>query len=391
MPANKPPEEPIDWSLTSWEGSRRKARRRWAALPLEQIIAALEEMQTLSETPASPLTEGTQNSSNGHAVHEAPATYNGATDTPDALPTYTATELAGMDESTLVAHLRQHADRAPRTLIDACAGRGDAMVEALARLLDNPAFWAEGIEDGDWWLRLHTAMILGLIPTETAGRRLIELMRKLDAADDVDTQDWLAGYWPALFANKPATLVQALQALVMDRSLGGYMRVNAMDPYLAFALHEGGKAFETTLDWAAELAADETEELYVRLNLGNTLLDFPRDRHRALLERLAAQQTGIGAHFTAANVREAFDLRHDKPQWERFSDPWKLYTPEAITARQQRREEEDREATGWRADFDDLPLWPETYVREGPKIGRNDPCPCGSGKKYKKCCLSKGR
>ncbi|WP_257720225.1 PBPRA1643 family SWIM/SEC-C metal-binding motif protein [Heliomicrobium modesticaldum] len=22
----------------------------------------------------------------------------------------------------------------------------------------------------------------------------------------------------------------------------------------------------------------------------------------------------------------------------------------------------------------------------GPKIGRNDPCPCGSGKKYKKCC-----
>ena len=25
--------------------------------------------------------------------------------------------------------------------------------------------------------------------------------------------------------------------------------------------------------------------------------------------------------------------------------------------------------------------------REGPKIGRNDVCPCGSGKKYKKCCL----
>lgn len=24
------------------------------------------------------------------------------------------------------------------------------------------------------------------------------------------------------------------------------------------------------------------------------------------------------------------------------------------------------------------------------KIGRNEPCPCGSGKKYKNCCLSKG-
>ena len=25
-------------------------------------------------------------------------------------------------------------------------------------------------------------------------------------------------------------------------------------------------------------------------------------------------------------------------------------------------------------------------VRDEPKVGRNDPCPCGSGKKYKKCC-----
>ena len=25
-------------------------------------------------------------------------------------------------------------------------------------------------------------------------------------------------------------------------------------------------------------------------------------------------------------------------------------------------------------------------VVKAPKVGRNDPCPCGSGKKYKKCC-----
>ena len=29
---------------------------------------------------------------------------------------------------------------------------------------------------------------------------------------------------------------------------------------------------------------------------------------------------------------------------------------------------------------------PEPIRREEPKVGRNDPCPCGSGKKYKKCC-----
>ena len=31
----------------------------------------------------------------------------------------------------------------------------------------------------------------------------------------------------------------------------------------------------------------------------------------------------------------------------------------------------------------------QTVRRDGPKVGRNDPCPCGSGKKYKKCCLKK--
>ncbi|MCI9232306.1 MAG: hypothetical protein HFH96_14595, partial [Lachnospiraceae bacterium] len=31
-----------------------------------------------------------------------------------------------------------------------------------------------------------------------------------------------------------------------------------------------------------------------------------------------------------------------------------------------------------------------TFVRQGRKIGRNEPCPCGSGRKYKNCC-GKGR
>lgn len=29
-----------------------------------------------------------------------------------------------------------------------------------------------------------------------------------------------------------------------------------------------------------------------------------------------------------------------------------------------------------------------TFTRSAPKVGRNEPCPCGSGKKHKKCCLT---
>ena len=54
----------------------------------------------------------------------------------------------------------------------------------------------------------------------------------------------------------------------------------------------------------------------------------------------------------------------------------------------------------------ELPMWDEIFDKEtkrelyleqkksgtvvvGKKIGRNDPCPCGSGKKFKKCCMNK--
>ncbi|MDR0878598.1 MAG: YchJ family protein [Treponema sp.] len=36
--------------------------------------------------------------------------------------------------------------------------------------------------------------------------------------------------------------------------------------------------------------------------------------------------------------------------------------------------------------YDDGSIVPKTIVRASPKVGRNDPCPCGSGRKYKHCC-----
>jgi SEC-C motif-containing protein len=36
--------------------------------------------------------------------------------------------------------------------------------------------------------------------------------------------------------------------------------------------------------------------------------------------------------------------------------------------------------------YDDGVVAPRTVTRTAPKVGRNAPCPCGSGKKYKHCC-----
>ena len=44
-----------------------------------------------------------------------------------------------------------------------------------------------------------------------------------------------------------------------------------------------------------------------------------------------------------------------------------------------------KEPDGWKFEDGEL-VGEKPVVREEPKVGRNDPCPCGSGKKYKKCC-----
>ena len=47
-PVNHPLDS-FDWSLTTWDGSRREQLRRWAQLTLEEIVQAQEEMAELSE------------------------------------------------------------------------------------------------------------------------------------------------------------------------------------------------------------------------------------------------------------------------------------------------------------------------------------------------------
>jgi hypothetical protein len=48
MPKHESRKPDFDWRLTSFEGSRREQLRRWAQLPLEKILLAIEEMQDLA-------------------------------------------------------------------------------------------------------------------------------------------------------------------------------------------------------------------------------------------------------------------------------------------------------------------------------------------------------
>jgi len=76
--------------------------------------------------------------------------------------------------------------------------------------------------------------------------------------------------------------------------------------------------------------------------------------------------------FDENDVEEYFSKR-EKYLWTYTKDWLSFYKANEIAKRQERWKKERL----------------EQLIAAVPKIGRNSPCPCGSGKKYKKCCMGK--
>ena len=58
-----------------------------------------------------------------------------------------------------------------------------------------------------------------------------------------------------------------------------------------------------------------------------------------------------------------------------------------IDTRFDKKQEKTKRTKGSRPGEDEEPLPPPVKpIHAAESVGRNDPCPCGSGKKYKKCC-----
>jgi len=74
----------------------------------------------------------------------------------------------------------------------------------------------------------------------------------------------------------------------------------------------------------------------------------------------ATENTGT-VEFRASYRRNNEKLEHhEQAEFRKTNDTWYFYDGKMVA--------------------------PAQFQRETPKVGRNDPCPCGSGKKFKKCC-----
>lgn len=156
----------------------------------------------------------------------------------------------------------------------------------------------------------------------------------------------------------------------------------------AIALNNLGAAYADLEEWAKALeqyqaaaeAAPDDAELVDRLtphgnasNAARRVKDWPVALHHALV--VDAVATAAGDEAQQAIAAAAVGLVRKAVGQEEFAT--------LLTAGVEGLEEPLRESVRT-----ELHLNP-TVV--GEKIGRNEPCPCGSGKKYKHCCLKAGR
>lgn len=103
------------------------------------------------------------------------------------------------------------------------------------------------------------------------------------------------------------------------------------------------------------------------------------DFDEAAARRWATEATWLGLEILAKEAGAASDQEGTVTFIARYAQEGK--------AREHREVASFKKDPSGRWHFVDAkPPKSEPVVREAPKVGRNDPCPCGSGKKHKKCC-----
>jgi SEC-C motif len=259
-------------------------------------------------------------------------------------------------------------------VVEALARNGDSHVDRILELLghkvedfeNNPMIWMEiflVMLAGEMRLEAAVPFLVQKLITlgEVLSEEAVDALGKIgtDAAAEAVTERWLASEWDyRLYASSALEKIHSdtsvrkcLELMPQEKDTG--IRTN-----LAYAL----------LGQFAEEAIEPVRELVQRRTYDPTVCDLPA--------RLVAASTILGVTFPEyailkdqAEDRRATQERKTKEMRTIFQAPPASTQPEE-----------------W-MDTSAGKLTP--LLRTQKHVGRNDPCPCGSGKKFKKCCLKR--
>ncbi len=146
---------------------------------------------------------------------------------------------------------------------------------------------------------------------------------------------------------------------------------------------------------------EEVKDFLANALLGHFVPEAVEPVRRMVVRRdedLTPDERDLKSRLVAAcTVMEATFPEYQRWYKEAVENDWGWAGVEWKRIRENFREDaedEELDEEEWEHDFEEDDLFDEpdvlTPVREErARVGRNDPCPCGSGKKYKKCCMNR--
>ncbi len=292
-----------------------------------------------------------------------------------------------MNDQELIALLFTEEDCLPRAAVDECVGRADRFVEPLADIVRREELWSE--EGSEGWAPLHAVFILGAIGTEETVDPLLQALLFVTRYG----YDWVSKDLPSIFSQVGLAALKGLKKIALDRNLDWYPRIVASQGLAAVTI-EYPEVEDKVFALIGSIFRDSGEDWDVRRHVGNILLDFQRKEYKDLLLDVGRGETPKEGAFYPPFAFDEKDVEKvfakEEKSLEDYRKDWlDFYDPEQIRQRQEWRKKDARAMKKGAERGTERVVYSggcRPYVRETPKVGRNDPCPCGSGKKYKKCC-----
>ncbi|MCM8829390.1 MAG: preprotein translocase subunit SecA [Candidatus Omnitrophica bacterium] len=115
------------------------------------------------------------------------------------------------------------------------------------------------------------------------------------------------------------------------------------------------------------------------------LLAYKHEGYQAFQDMLSMIKREILSHLFRVKITEAHRIERREKSPGNVSLSYSHKTLQQFDTAQKRAEETASERIAVQTGISEHYAKPTPYIG-GKKVGRNDPCPCGSGKKYKKCC-----
>lgn len=252
----------------------------------------------------------------------------------------------------------------PSELACEIASRDDA-IPYLRDILQNDKYWDHG-GPGDAWTPYHVIHILPLIKTKESLELLLDTM-----SDKNDLlSGWITESTPTLLASFGESAIERLEECVLDETLDLYIR-GSISTALNVIAHQYPDRKDDIKSFISNLMENTNDQTFAAF-LIDELLSF-KDPNLLPQVRKAFEDGRID---TAVIRRDDMDWVFNLPEKEQsyfkfMESPLEHFSRENIS-------------------YLKKISYPEKKTPEKEKkIGRNDPCPCGSGKKYKKCCMKK--